>query len=276
VLNRIVTTSRLTTSMLSANERRLRKWHKECELKGEHVPWLRVGSFASRGIQSRIRGRDDALVAHLHTNGVKALYLRLAFTGGLIRIRSYVPLEPLDHVRNLARLMNVRMPWDEEHNDWAVLTTELVVERACRGRIKVDAYAVTARGDSRGSRGKLGNTVAIKKAYWRHAGADFTVVNANDLDATETRNIDRLYSELNYSPCDALPRDRATYAQSFLAAWHRDRTLEDILHRTERRLGLTRREGWTLFASTVQSGLLPVDLTAELAEHKRVLLMGPC
>src|SRR5689334_14032203 len=123
----------------SPNEQRIKRWERECRRRGEHIPWVRVGGFSSTGMQHRVRGLDDGLVGHYHSNGEEALFLRLAFAGGTVRILSQVPLTPLAEVRSLAATIGARMPWDPDHKDWAVLSTDIVVERIIRGSVRQDA-----------------------------------------------------------------------------------------------------------------------------------------
>lgn len=258
---------------MSPNERRIKKWERECVRAGHHIPWVKVGSFSSTGMQHRIRGLDDGVVSHLHSNGEEALYTRLVFRGGYDRLRTQVPLYPLAHVRNLAKLAGVRMPRDRDHQDWAVLSTDVVVDRTVRGRKIVDAYWVKPQAVIDGRhKASVENNFRIEQAFWRHLGARLHRVISETMDAQETKNIGHLLDELNLNPSKASIAQKASFSKVFLRLWDRDLNLSELLRLVERKQRIARKDAWSLFAASVRAGLLPIDLREELDDDLPVFL----
>ena len=259
---------------MSPNERRLRVWEQECKADGRHIPWVRVGSFSSSGTQHRVGTSLDDLVSHLHSNGEKALFLRLAFRGQCRRILSQVPLYPLDQVAAIARAIGKRMPRDPRFPDWAVLSTDLVTEKVIGSKLVKKAYAVKPSSELNGVRAKSVETkLAIEKAVWLYRGCEWELVISDGLDEVETFNIQRLYQQLLNHPFSGSNEIKSRFCAEFLRAWTPDRGLVDILKRVEKKLSIDEMDGWTLFADSVRTNELNVDLTFTINERGRVFLL---
>lgn len=259
--------------MMSPNERRIRKWERECERAGKHIPWVTVGNFGSTGNQERIRGREDRLVAHLHADGESAVFIRLAFRGGYKRVLSQVPLTPLKLVRDLAKLSGARYPWDQDHGDWAVMSTDVVAERVVRGSLHIHAFSVKQRSEIIGPKAaSVANKLSIEETYWKYFKAKWELVISDDLAVIETDNIVRLYDVLNHHGNEVRPQLVNRFAERFMKHWRDDRLLIDILKKAERDLRISAHEGWVHLAAAVQRGALRIDLSQEFGEFRIVWL----
>ena len=201
------------------------------------------------------------------------MFSRLAFYGGYTRLRSQVPLYPLADIKAIAKAIGAQMPWDRDHSDWAVLSTDIVVERVDRRQRITDAYWIKPQSEIDGSSAKsIQNNFLIEEAVWRSRGGQLHRIVSEALHPIETLNVGRLYDELNARPSRVSHQEKQIFADAFVKFWNPDSTLGQILARVEGKLKISPEAGWSTFSAAIQAKALSLDLKELLSEDGPVFM----
>lgn len=111
----------------------------------------------------------------------------------------------------------------------------------------------------------------IEKTYWDLRGVPWYLVTDQDIPHIRVQNLDLLRICMVADELDWVNSYMEDFLTAFDSVWRTDRTLLNILDRTNKEIGLSRNECFTLFGRAVWLRFLPVDIDKEVIHQERSL-----
>ena len=168
-----------------------------------YVPWLFATEVASMGEASEVHGRISGRVHQLLSGNERTAFHLLDRCPDVRDIREGMPLLPVEFTWDLARELNLRVPL-RDRTRFHVMTTDFLVDLADGRKI---AIAVKSEQqlvgppteeskpvDEPSPSSRVGELLAIEKAYWSELRIDFRIWTDQVLTREMRYTLDALYT----------------------------------------------------------------------------------
>ncbi|MEX3640270.1 heteromeric transposase endonuclease subunit TnsA [Paraburkholderia sp. BR14320] len=229
--------------------------------EGFHYRWRHTGEMRGSGIKTRLYCEKAALgELHLMSAAQHAEFLEGWHRNDVKVIYEHVALDR-DKTQRAAASINVRHPFYPRIGDAAVLSTDLVYVTE-RGALH-NREAKSVRSCGRRTEGRLTRSQRIEQKTWEADGASYSVVRANGMHASRSRNLDWIFRAYNDMLRRKLSDGEVAAQHEFLRLVRRQKGMRVIeaCRLIDRTLALAAGSGVRAFRQLAGTQLLAFDLT---------------
>lgn len=173
-------------------------------------PWLKIGSFASRGVSYAVPSAKCARSHHFFSKNEYHFYLLQEFADNVLEIREQFPLINYGRTFQIAVEKGYRPSFYRGTTVPRVYTTDFMLTKVnAAGESYLSAVSIKSRKDhERIAKTKLGlkrtiQLAEIERTYWNELGVYWDTVFAEDMPIIRIKNIEslRTHARIKSSIC---------------------------------------------------------------------------
>lgn len=166
-----------------------------------YQPWLTVRDVPSTGLSTRIAGWKTERVHHFLSKLELSYFYILEWSPTVTDIREQYPL-PFDATLDIADRLGIRHPYVNQLNDYAVMTTDFLIDIVIDDQPKMLARSIKPESELASKRTL--EKMMIEKTFWEERGIDFKVVTEREISKSLSDNIEFIYTAKNLSDSPGL------------------------------------------------------------------------
>lgn len=233
-------------------------------------PFVHVRDVPSQGRSRMVVGLRTGRTHHYLSDIEYGYHLLAEYSTEVTDIREQFALLPWEETQSIAAEFNIRHPMYPGTHTPIVMTSDLVLTIANSPRSPFFAVSVKPASqlnvqDSACRR--VLEKLFIEKKYWESRNVPWVVCTDEMLPKTRVRNLDFLRPTLVAPEHDWLNPRLPEFVSLCAKSWSEDRSLNELLTATSRRLGILQDEAFVLFGRSVWFRLLPVNIDAAVISH---------
>lgn len=229
----------------------------------DYKPWLSVRDVPSTGLATRIAGWTTGRVHHFLSKIELSYFYCLEWSSVVSDIREQFPL-PIESTLDIAKRLEIKHPFVSQLNDFAVMTTDFVVDVDVNGSPKMLARSIKPAGELASKR--TIEKILIEKTFWEEQGIDFRVVTEKEISKILSDNVDFIYTAKHLNDSPGINLQMLFQVES---------VLYDLMHKSsyglakvalevDRRLGLEPGSSLWVVKHLIANGIWSIDMKVKL------------
>ena len=253
------------------------KWIKNGDGQGEgnnYKPFIKVRDVPSKGRSSMVRGIKTDRTHHYLSDLEYACHILAEFCLKIIDIREQFALLPSDDTQKIARRLGFKHPVYPGTKTPIVMTSDLVLTirqgKTKKFLVLCVKHSSALRQDQEPESKRYKRTcqkLLIEKIYWKSRKVPWLIITDKTIPWTKVYNLDLLRPSLMLKHEEGLNGLLPLFVLLFYKYWEEKRILNDVLDRIAFELKKDRPYCFHLFARSVWSSILPVDLNLSKIHH---------
>lgn len=249
-----------------------------------YEPWLKIGSFPSRGASYVTPSTKCARSHHFFSKGEYHFYLLQEFATDVVEIREQFPLSNYGRTFQIAVEKGYRPSLYRETTVPRVYTTDFMLTKVnAAGERYLSAVSIKSRKDyaklaqtKRGLKRAM-DLAVIESAYWRELGVEWDTVFAEDLPMIRVKNIESLKSHAYVKA--SLCSDRAVngvveFLRKIGLSSASEMPLKSLVRSVSKYIYMSYMDAFELFMFMIWHKFINVDIDSYLIRVTKPLMIS--